>query len=223
MPETKAIAIDGPVASGKTAVGRLVARLAGYRFLDTGAMYRAVTLEALSRGTDVGDEEGLAKLASVLTMRVISEANGHRLLLDGRDITDRLAEPDVERGVSAVSRVSGVRTALVAQQRRIAGEDPIVVVGRDIGTVVLPNAVVKVYLTASVQVRATRRHAEMARRGDALDYAHVAEELMRRDKIDSERADSPLRPADDAVLIDTDDLGVEEVARRVLDLMGSGQ
>lgn len=217
MPTSIAIAIDGPVASGKTAVGRLVAQLAGFRFLDTGAMYRAVTLAALERGTPLTEKDGLAELAELAeTITIGLTADG--VSLDGRDVTAHLRDTAVDRAVSAVSRVSGVRTALVRQQRAIAADGSIVVVGRDIGTVVLPGAALKVYLTADVQVRARRRHLEMEAHGEAADYSQVDGDLARRDRIDTERSDSPLRPADDAVIIDTDELEVEEVAREVLGL-----
>lgn len=218
MPLPTSIAIDGPVASGKTAVGGLVARRLGYRFLDTGAMYRAVTRAALERGTNLADEDALTRLASSLKMHLIAGGAGDRLIVDGEDVTDHLRDARVERAVSPVARVSGVRSALVRQQQAIAGESPIVMVGRDIGTVVLPNAKLKVFLRASVEVRARRRYLELKSKGEAPDYRQVAEDLMRRDKIDSERADSPLRPAEDAFQLDTDHMGVEQVVEKILSI-----
>lgn len=212
----KKIAIDGPVASGKTVVGRLIAERLGCRFLDTGIMYRAVTLVALNRGVELEDDEALAGLATSLEMRLVPGEAGDRLLVDGEDVTDFLREPEVDRGVSQVSAVSGVRSALVEQQRVIAREGSIVMLGRDIGTVVLPKADVKVFLTASVEVRARRRYRELQENGSDISYDQVASDLERRDRIDSERAASPLRPADDATQIDTDNLDVEEIARRIL-------
>ena len=212
----KKIAIDGPVASGKTVVGRLIAQSLGCRFLDTGIMYRAVTLVALNRGVELGDDEALEGLATSLEMRLVPGEAGDRLLVDGEDVTDFLREPEVDRGVSQVSAVSGVRSALVEQQRVIAREGSIVMLGRDIGTVVLPKADVKVFLTASVEVRARRRYRELQENGSDISYDQVASDLERRDRIDSERAASPLRPADDATQIDTDNLDVEEIARRIL-------
>ena len=209
------IAIDGPVASGKTAVGRAVAARLGLRFLDTGAMYRAVTWVAIQRGTGLDDQDSLTALAESMDMRLVAGDAGDRLIVDGRDITDYLRVRDVERGVSLVSAVSGVRTALVDQQRVVAGQGSIVMVGRDIGTVVLPDADVKVFLQASVGVRAKRRYDELRSQGKSPDYQHVTDDLARRDKIDTERADSPLRPAPDAVLLDTDDLTVDEVVQRI--------
>ena len=212
----KKIAIDGPVASGKTVVGRLVAQRLGCRFLDTGIMYRAVTWVALSRGVGLGDDEALAGLATSLEMRLVPGEAGDRLLVDGEDVTDFLREPEVDRGVSQVSAVLGVRRALVEQQRAIASEGSIVMLGRDIGTVVLPDADVKVFLKASVEVRARRRYSELQEKGSDISYDQVASDLERRDRIDSERAASPLRPADDAIQIDTDSLSVEDIAERIL-------
>ena len=220
MPEPKAIAIDGPAASGKTVVGRRVAQRTGFRFLDTGAMYRAVTWEALQRGLKLEDESALVGLARDLSVQLVPTEGRERLLVDGRDVTGNLRKPEVDHGVSLVAQMPGVRRALVRQQRAIAIEGSIVMAGRDIGTVVLPDAQLKVFLTASVEVRARRRYQELQRIGDPVDYSQVVDELMRRDKIDSERTDSPLRPAKDAVTIDTDDLGVADLAERILHLVG---
>ena len=215
MSELSSIAIDGPVASGKTAVGRVVATRLGIRFLDTGAMYRAVTWVATQLGTDLDDDDALTAIAESVDMRLVAGDAGDRLIVDGQDITDHIRDRDVERGVSLVSAVSGVRTALVGQQRVVASQGSIVMVGRDIGTVVLPDADVKVFLQASMEVRAKRRYDELRSQGKSPDYQHVTDDLARRDKIDSERTDSPLRRAPDAVLLDTDDLTVEEVVRRI--------
>ena len=222
MGKPLAIAIDGPVASGKTAVGRLVARRLGMRFLDTGSMYRAVTRVALDRGVDLDDAEALTGLAERLDIRVSFTGGSDRLTADGADVTDGLRTPDVERGVSLVSRVPGVRRSLVAQQRRIAADGPIVMAGRDIGTVVLTDAPVKVYLDASARVRAKRRRSDPEDAGSEADERQVLESLIRRDKIDSERADSPLRPADGAIIVDTDDLGIEQVADKIVSLVERG-
>ncbi len=217
-----AIAIDGPVASGKTAVGRLVARRLGLRFLDTGSMYRAVTRVASDTGVDLNDADALTALAERLDLRLSFIDGADRLTADGADVTDGLRTPDVERGVSLVARVPGVRRSLVAQQRRMAADGPVVMAGRDIGTVVMPDAPVKVYLNASARVRAGRRRRDMVADGSEADERQVLEGLIRRDKIDSERADSPLRPARDAVIMDTDDLGIEHVADKIVDLVERG-
>jgi cytidylate kinase len=217
-----AIALDGPVAAGKTAVGKLVAERLDCRFLDTGMMYRAVTYVAQQRGIDLEDVDGLVELAEHLDMR-LSPTNGQdRLTADGADVTDKLRAPEVERGVSLVASVTGVRRAMVSQQRAIAGEGPIVMAGRDIGTVVLPDAATKVFLTASVGERVRRRHLEMKRRGATMEYEQVLAELQRRDKIDSERDDSPLRPAEGAVILNTDGKGIEDLAEQIVSFIGRG-
>ena len=228
LSQPLAVAIDGPVASGKTVVGRLVAHRLEIRFLDSGNMYRALTWLALQRGTGLEEAEALTSLARDTTMRLEptaapddpDQAGGERLLIGGRDVTDSLTDPDVERGVSLVAAVSGVRVALVEQQRDIASQGSIVMVGRDIGTVVLPHATVKVYLEASVRIRARRRLLDLERRGDRVDYEQIVKQTIRRDTIDSERADSPLRPAKDAIRIYTDDMEVEELVEVVLGHIG---
>jgi cytidylate kinase len=213
------IAIDGPVAAGKTVVGKEVARRLGFRFLDTGAMYRAVTWAAIHRGIGMEDEAALSELAQSIEIRLVSCESGDRLFVDSKDITDDLRSLEVERDVSLAARVSGLRKALVEQQRAVARQGPIVMVGRDIGTVVLTDADVKVFLKASVEERARRRHQEELDRGIKSDYHQVLEYLARRDEIDSSRTDSPLRPADDATQINTDNLEVEEVVERILSLV----
>ena len=219
MSAANSIAIDGPVASGKTTVGKLVAERLGCLFLDTGLMYRAVTLAALSEAIALDDAKALSSLANSMEVRLLDDESGERLLVSGRDVTDDLRGPEVERGVSAVSSVSGVRRTMVEKQREIASQRPVVMVGRDIGTVVLPDADAKVYLAASVAVRADRRHRELKSSGSPIRHSQVVEDLVRRDSIDSERADSPLRPAEDAVIIDTDKLGVEDVVQKVVSII----
>ena len=215
-----AVAIDGPVASGKTAVGRAVAERLGWPFLDTGAMYRAVTRSALRLGVDVEDEAALAGLAAGMSMRLEAYEDGvYRLWADGEDVTDELRTPEIDRNVSAVSKVPAVRRTLVEQQRAIAAESPMVMAGRDIGTVVLRDAPVKVFLTASVEERARRRTLQ----DPAADLERTRRDLERRDAIDSGREDSPLRPAEDAVVVHTDGLDVEEIARRIVELTGLGR
>ena len=216
---TGSMAIDGPVASGKTAVGRLLADRLGFGFLDTGLMYRAVTLAALCRRISPDDDGALSALAADMTIEVVSEGGAQRLLVDGEDVTGQLRDPAVERVVSRVSEVSGVRAALVRRQREMSESAPVVMVGRDIGTVVLPDAGLKVYLEASVEVRARRRHRELEARGDPPPLEQVVDDLTRRDKMDSQRADSPLRAACDAVRIFTDDLDVEGVVERVMGMI----
>ncbi len=219
MTSHTTIAIDGPVASGKTTVGRIVASKLGYRFLDTGWMYRAVAYASLSAGLDLHDQVEMTRLAESLKIRLVESESGERLLLDGEDITDRLHEPLVDQGASSVAAISGVRRALVQQQRGIAADGPIVMVGRDIGTVVLADAPTKVYLDASAETRAMRRYEERKTTPGSPDYERVLETLISRDRMDSERSDSPLHPAHDAVIIDTDNLDASETARRIIELI----
>ena len=217
--EPVSIAIDGPVASGKTAVGRKVAQMLAFRFVDSGAMYRAVTWAALRRGIGLRDQEALARLAKGLSIRLVSATGGERLLVDGEDATEYLRDADVERGVSLVAKVPGVREELVELQRALGEGGGTVMVGRDIGTVVLPCAAAKFFLDAPPEVRARRRCLELRGSGAPADYQQVLGELIRRDKIDSRRADSPLRPAESAVLIDTNDLTIDELAEKILEVV----
>ena len=222
LPRT--IAIDGPVASGKSAVGGLVAGRLGYRFLDTGAMYRALTWWALQNGVDPLDEAELGRLARETRMTVhpapagSGEHSGARV--DGRDATPFLRTPPVEANVSFVSRVPAVREVMVALQRRIAGGRPLVMAGRDIGTVVLPEADLKVYLDASRRERGRRRQEQLALKGEKASLDRVLKDLAQRDAIDSGREASPLRPAADAVIVNTEGRSLEETVERVLAIAG---
>ena len=193
----------------------MVAERLGFRFLDTGLTYRAATLAALRRDIPLDDEAALADLASSMDISLRERDGAQRLLVDGEDVTDSLRGPAIEHGVSLVSKVRGVRTALVAVQRAIAALGPVVMVGRDIGTVVLHDASLKIYLNASIPIRARRRFLEFEAQADGVEYEQVVRELERRDKIDSERLDSPLRPAEDAVQIDTDELTIEDLASKI--------
>lgn len=211
------IAIDGPVASGKTAVGLSLAREFHYRLVDTGMMYRAVTWLALEQGVDLEDETGLIALAEAAVIELGQpQANGGPTIkINGTDITDRLRIPDVDRSVSFVSRVQGVRHAMVEKQRALAREGSLIMLGRDIGSVVLTDAPLKVYLDASAEVRASRRYRELIEAGAQRPEAEILAELRARDEMDTNRHASPLRPADDAIIIDTDTLALEEVVARV--------
>lgn len=216
MPKPATIAIDGPGAVGKSAIGSLLAQRLGYRFLDTGAMYRALTWLALKLGIDLENEKALEELALGASIELASEA----VMVAGRDVTGDIRGEEVERGVSLVAKVAGVRRALVAQQRQMAQGGRVVVAGRDIGTVVLPHAELKLYLAASAEERAHRRYLELVQRGEEANYEQVLAELKRRDKIDSERALAPLQPAPDAKVIDTDGLNIEQVLAEIMGIIG---
>jgi cytidylate kinase len=218
----RVIAIDGPAAAGKSTVGRMLGARLGYPFLDTGAIYRAMTWTALHRGVDLSDDEALSELAASISIDIAPPAPDGvepcTIFVDGQDVTPHLRRPEVEAAVSLVSRVAGVRTALVEVQRQLAGRNAVVMAGRDIGTVVLPGANLKVYLDASVQERARRRFAELTALGMDVTEERVRDDLRRRDRIDSQRSVSPLRPADDAIAVDTDGLTLEEVVQRIAEL-----
>lgn len=215
------IALDGPVGVGKTSLGRLLAQRLGYRFYDTGSMYRALTWLAVQQGIGLKDEEALSQLAARARFQVRPcwDGGGDRILIQGRDVTLEIRSCQVEEGVSLVAEVAGVRQALAARQRALARGGRVILAGRDIGTVVLPRAQLKVFLTASPQERAQRRFREMVGQGKNTSYDRVLADLMRRDRIDSERAHAPLRPAPDARLIDTEGLALEEVMARILGLI----
>jgi cytidylate kinase len=219
----RVIAIDGPAAAGKTTVGRQTGIHLGYPFLDTGAIYRAMTWTALHRGVDLSDEDTLSELANSITIDIGPPVPGSiepcSIFVDGEDVTRFLRQPEVEAAVSLVSRIEGVRDALVRVQRDLAGRNAVVMAGRDIGTVVLPKADFKAFLDASVEERARRRFIELSAMGMDVTEENVLRDLCRRDRIDSERSISPLRPAEDAVVIDTDGLTLEEVVQRVLELV----
>lgn len=220
----KIIAIDGPAGSGKSTIAEKLAADLGYLYFDTGVMYRAVTLAALNTLHSVADERAVSELARQIQIDVLppSTPDGrlYDVLLDGQDVTWAIRTQEVDRNVSQVSAYLQVRQAMTAQQRRIGGRGEVVMVGRDIGTVVFPEAELKIYLDASVEERARRRCLENNRRGQAADYDQILSAMKTRDLADSSRAIAPLRSADDAVIVNTDGLDVCEVITRVKRLMG---
>ncbi|MEJ3746684.1 (d)CMP kinase [Actinomycetes bacterium KLBMP 9797] len=209
------VAVDGPSGSGKSTVSRRLAQALGARYLDTGAMYRAVTWAVLNSGVDAQDAEGVAKVAGEIDLEIDTDPTAPRVTVDGAAVDGPIRGPEVTGAVSAVAAVPWVRQLLVAQQRKLIAEaGRIVVEGRDIGTVVAPDADLKVYLTASADARARRRSAE-----NAADVAATAADLHRRDQLDSTRAADPLQRADDAVTLDTTGLGIDEVVARLRALL----
>ena len=210
------------MASGKSSVGSAVAAALGRPFVDTGIMYRALTWLALQRHVDIHDPDALGRLARTASMRVRSPTAGSSeyatVYVDDEDATPYLRTPAVEQAVSTVSAVPEVRHSLVRLQRELAADHPVVMAGRDIGTVVLPDALLKIYLDAPAAERARRRTAELELRGRPRPYPEVLAETLQRDRIDSERAESPLRPADDAVVIETASLTEPDVVARILEL-----
>jgi cytidylate kinase len=219
MPIPNIIAIDGPAASGKSTLGRRLADSLNYLFFDTGVMYRAITWYALEHGVEANDETAVTHLAEAvqIDVRPPSKEDGRScdVLADGNDITWEIRTTEVEANVSLVSTYQGVRQALASQQRRIGLRGRVVMVGRDIGTIVLPEADLKIYLDASAEQRARRRYFEIINRGGKADYKRILAGVHLRDKIDSTRAFSPLRPAGDAIILDSDQLDADEVFEKV--------
>jgi len=218
------IAIDGPASSGKSTIGVRLAERLGYLFFDTGIMYRAVTLAVIRKGIDINDEDEVTRLAQIvhIDVRSPSIADGRKedVLLDGEDVTWAIRDPEVEKWVSKISAYAGVRKAMTQLQRRIGKRGRVVMVGRDIGTVVMPDADLKIYLDASLEERARRRYQELVQRGESVTLKEVLVGLKKRDQIDSSREIAPLKPAKDAVILNTDGLSIEEVLKKALELCG---
>ena len=216
------IAIDGPAASGKSTLGFRMAESLDYLFFDTGLMYRAVTWIVLNRGVDLRNESSVTALAQDVPIDVLpptrQDGRSCDVVVDGRDITWDLRQPEVESNVSVVAAYPGVRAAMSQQQRRIGLRGRVVMVGRDIGTVVLPEADLKIYLDASAEERARRRHTENVSRGIPSDYDEMVAKVRERDRIDSTRAVAPLKAADDAVVLDSDKLSAEQVFEKAMEL-----
>lgn len=213
------IAIDGPAASGKSTLAKRLAEDLGYLYFDTGVLYRAVTYLALKNNIPVQDEKAVTRLAEQsaidVTSPTIDDGRSYDVSISGQDITWEIRQPEVEAEVSRVSAYAGVRNALTDQQRRIGRRGRVVMAGRDIGTVVLPEADLKIYLDASVEERARRRFVELQARGEELSYEEILAAMKARDKIDSSREIAPLRPADDAITLNSDNMTIEQVLERV--------
>lgn len=216
------ITLDGPAASGKSTIGRKLADALGYLFFDTGIMYRAVTWVALNHDMDVRDEETITQMAQSIhiDIRPASKHDGRPcdVLVDNKDVTWDMRSSEVESNVSLISSYVGVRKALSDKQREIGLRGKVVMVGRDIGTVVLPEADLKIYLDASAEQRAKRRYDEIIARGEKAEYDEILKKMIERDHIDSTRAVAPLRPAEDAFIINTDEINAEQVFEQVLKL-----
>jgi cytidylate kinase len=216
------IAIDGPVGSGKSTLARRVAELMGYVYIDTGAMYRALALNALRRRLSFDATDELVALARETRIDLRAQDGTQRVFLDGEDVTAAIRTPEVSQGASKIAVVSGVRQVLVAEQRRAGEQGGVVMEGRDIGSVVFPDAGLKIFLTASPEVRAERRWREHQQKGEAIDLARTLEEIHERDQRDLERSTSPLMRAADAVVVDSTAMEPEEVARLVV-MLAKGQ
>ena len=212
------VAIDGPAGAGKSTIAKLAAEKLGYAYIDTGAMYRSVAWKFLQTGKAF-DEALISDLARTMIIEFKPEASVNRVFVDGTEVTDAIRSSQVTANVSRVAAIGEVRQAMVAQQRRMGESGGVLMDGRDIGTVVFPNAQLKIFLTASVEERALRRYKELVAKGQQVDLAQLQEDIASRDKQDSERAISPLRQADDAMLLDTSDMNIEQVTARILQLV----
>ena len=220
MTQPLTIAIDGPAASGKSTVGQLIAERLGYLYFDTGVMYRAITFLALNYELDLSDQQAVGALAREVLIEIdpptVDDGRQNDVRVGTQDITWKIREADVSANVSKVAAQPAVRAALTRQQQRIGQRGQVVMVGRDIGTVVMPNAPLKIYLDASVEERAKRRYKEMTGRGKTVDFDHLLAAMRKRDHIDSTRATAPLRAAEDAHLIVTDHFPIEAVVEQIL-------
>lgn len=216
------IAIDGPAGAGKSTVARAVARALGYLLVDTGALYRGVALAARERGVDWQHADALGALARTLDLRLVPDADGSaRLFIEGRDRSGEIRTPEISMGASHVSRHAPVRDALRGIQRKLGEHGGAVLEGRDIGTVIFPDAEAKVFLTASAETRARRRVEELHARGESVAFEATLRDVETRDRQDSEREIAPLRPAEDSILVDTSGRGVADVVEEVLGIVRS--
>ncbi|MDQ0205899.1 (d)CMP kinase [Alkalicoccobacillus murimartini] len=218
MSDSVNIAIDGPAGAGKSTVAKLVSEELGFLYIDTGAMYRALTLAAIRENVNTLNERDLSELLSQCRIQLLVDQNGSRVLLNDKDVTTDIRSDEVNKAVSLVSSYQSVREEMVERQRQLASITNSVLDGRDIGTFVLPNARLKVFLTATVTERARRRHEEQLSKGMPSDYEQLQADIAKRDELDSTRAFAPLKKAEDAVEIDTTTLSIAEVAQAITDL-----
>jgi len=214
-PKGLLITIDGPAGAGKSTAGRRLAKDLGYLFLDTGAMFRAVGLAAKERGLSPEKTEDISSLCREISLELISGEEGVKVFLNGREVTNLLRTPEMDKWSSAVALIPGVRACLLERQRAYGREGGVVAEGRDMGSVVFPDADLKFFLTASAEIRARRRYEELSKKGINLSYEEVLTQLLERDRRDQERDTAPLIVPEGAVVIDTSDLSLEEVLERM--------
>ena len=212
------IAIDGPAGAGKSTVARLAAKQLGFTYIDTGAMYRALTLAAMEKQLSLTDELPLLQLLEQIDIRLRLCPDGQHVYIGDQDVSAAIRYPEVSRQVSLVAQHPKIRTKMVDLQRKLANQGNVVMDGRDIGTNVLPDAEVKIFLTASIDERANRRYKELLEKGHSADFEELKQEIARRDKLDSERKASPLRCAEDAFVLDSTGLVIDQVVDQIVDL-----
>jgi len=212
------IAIDGPAGAGKSTVAKIIAERLGYIYIDTGAMYRALTLKALSKNYNLEDEKELGDLAGSTDIKLVKEGENNLVILDGEDVTAEIRDNKVSNNVSVVAKVAKVREEMVKLQREMAQSGGVVMDGRDIGTVVLPDADIKIFLTASVEERAQRRYDELIEKGEDVNLEQIEAEIIRRDNIDKNREVAPLTEAEDAIYVDTTKLDIGQVVEEILNI-----
>jgi cytidylate kinase len=212
------VAIDGPAGAGKSTIAKLAAERLGYAYIDTGAMYRSVAWKFLRSGQEFS-ETLISELARTMLIEFRPEAKENRVFVDGTEVTDAIRSTEVTAIVSRVAAIGAVREAMVAQQRRMGESGGVLMDGRDIGTVVFPNAQLKIFLTASVEERALRRYKELVAKGERVELAQLRRDIAYRDRQDSEREISPLRQAEDALLLDTSNMNIEQVTARIMQLV----
>ncbi len=215
------IAIDGPAGAGKSTIAKLVAGSLGYIYVDTGAMYRAIAIALIGANTDINDVNEVSNVISKIDISISYDAGIQQVYLNGENVTSRLRQEEVGNMASKSSAIPCVREKLLDLQRKLARENDVVMDGRDIGTNILPNAEVKIYLTASSKVRAKRRYDELTAKGIDADIVKIEQDIIARDKQDMERKVAPLKQAEDAVLIDSSDMSIEEVAEAILKIKKS--
>ncbi|MBQ6795189.1 MAG: (d)CMP kinase [Clostridia bacterium] len=215
------IAIDGPAGAGKSTISKFVAAEMGFLYIDTGAMYRAIGYKVLENNISLEESEKIDTLAKESNVEIKISDHGQSIYLDGNDVTDKIRTPEVSMAASKVSAIGGVRKTLVELQRKIAGSNNVIMDGRDIGTVVLPDAEIKIFLTATAEDRAMRRYLELKEKGMEVNYQDVLEDMQKRDYQDSHRAESPLKAADDATVIDTSGQTLGESVQVITDFIKS--
>ena len=212
------VALDGPSGAGKSTIAKAVAKKLEYVYVDTGAMYRSIAYYVISKGAELSDPEQIKPLLGEISIKLCYTEAGQRVMLNDEDVSDKIRTPEISMGASKVSAIPEVREFLLELQKNIAKENNIIMDGRDIGTTILPNAEVKIYLTASADTRAKRRALEYEQKGESFDLDQIRKDIIERDERDMNREISPLKQADDAVLVDSSEMGIDDVVNAILNV-----